>query len=148
MCYVEWLLKKSLQPGTKASHAKEASLRWQYPLLNGVMASTPCIIVDMQGIILAWYLPEILTDSRQVSLVGQSNHSRKPDSIQSAMLAVQEKLHLLLKMSPSSSSWHDNPSNFHSGEDLNSLVTLSPVWFPQGHDVSTLAQNSFLGSSF
>jgi hypothetical protein len=147
-CYAEWLPKKSLQLGTKASHAKEVSLRQQYPLLNGVMASTPCIIVDMQGIILAWYLPGILTDSRQVSLVGQSNHSRKPDGIQSAMLVAQEKLCLLLKMLPSSSSWHDNLSNFHSGEDLNGLVTLLPGWFPQGHDMSTLAQNSFLSSSF
>jgi hypothetical protein len=76
----------------------------------------------MQGIILAWYLPEILTDSRQVSLVGQSNLNRKPDSIQSAM---REKLHLLLKIPPSgSSSWHDDPSNFHSGEDLKGMVNF------------------------
>jgi hypothetical protein len=144
---VERLPKKPLQPGTKASHAKEASLRRQHPPLNGVMASTPCIIVDMQGIILAWYLPGILTDSRQVSLVGRSNRSRKPDGIQNAMLAAQEKLCLLLKMLPGHSSWHVNKTNFHPG-DLQGLVTLLPAWFQQGHDVSTLAQNSFLGSSF
>jgi hypothetical protein len=103
------------------------------------MASTPCIIIDMQGIILAWYLSEILTDSRQVSLVGQPNLSRKPDGIQSAWLAVQEKLHPLLKMSASSSSWCDDLSNFHSGEDLKGVATFLPVWFPQGHDVSALA---------
>jgi hypothetical protein len=80
-CYVERLLKKSLWSGTKASHKKEESLRRQHPPLNGVTALMPCIIVDMQGIILAWYLPEILTDSRQVSFVRQSNHSRKPDNI-------------------------------------------------------------------
>ena len=145
--YAEMLPKKSLQPGTKASHAKEASLRRRYLPLNGVSASTPCIIVDMQGIILAWYLPEILTDSRQVSLVGRSNLNRKPDGIQSAMLAAREKLRPLLKIPPSgSSSWRDDPSNFHSGEDLKGTVNFSPAWFPQGHDVSALAQNPFLGS--
>jgi hypothetical protein len=62
-CYVEILLKNPLKPGTKVSNKKEASLRWQYPPLNEVVASSPCIIVDIQGIILAWYLLGILTNS-------------------------------------------------------------------------------------
>jgi hypothetical protein len=147
MRYAERLLKKSLWSGTKASHEKEESLRQQYPPLNGVMASMPCIIVDMQGIILAWYLPGILTDSRQVSFVRRSNCSRKPDNIQNAMLEVQEKLHPLLKMLPCHGSWCVNETNFQPG-DLQGVVTLSPVWFQQGHDVSTLPQNSFLSCSF
>jgi hypothetical protein len=86
--YVERLPKTSLRSGTKASHKKKESLRWQYPPLNGVMASMPCTIVDMQSIILAWYLLGILTDPRQVSFVRRSNRSRKPDDIQNAILEV------------------------------------------------------------
>ena len=45
-------------------------MRRRYPPQNESAAdlpiSRPCIIVDMQGIILAWYLPGILKDSRQV----------------------------------------------------------------------------------
>jgi hypothetical protein len=58
-----------LTPGTKAYEAKENSLRRRYKTLDGDAASSsPCIVVDMQGIILTWYLPGILTDSRQVGL--------------------------------------------------------------------------------
>ena len=73
--YVERLPKKPSKPGTKASDEREASLRWQYPPLNGVTASMLCIIVDMQGIILAWYLPGIMTNSRQAGLFSLSDHS-------------------------------------------------------------------------
>ena len=76
-CYAEMLPKKPLKSETKASKEKEASLKQQYPPLNGVMASLSCIIVDMQGIILAWYLPGILTDSRQVSLFALSDCNGK-----------------------------------------------------------------------
>ena len=73
--YAERVPKKSSNSGTKASKEKEASLKRRYPPLNGVTASMPCIVVDMQGIILTWYLPGILTGSRQVSLFALSDHS-------------------------------------------------------------------------
>jgi len=73
--YAEKLPKISSKPGTKAYIEKEASLQWRYPLLNGFMASNPCIMVDMQGIILTWYLPGILSDSRQVGLFSQPDGS-------------------------------------------------------------------------
>jgi len=76
-CYANKLPKKPCKSGTKASKEKEESLKEQYPpVLKGVTASTPCIIVDMQGIILAWYLPGVLSKSRQVGLSSLSNHSR------------------------------------------------------------------------
>jgi hypothetical protein len=78
--YVEMLPKNPPKPGTKASNEKETLLKRQFPPLNGVMASMPCIIVDMQGIILAWYLPGILTDFRQVSLFTLSDRNGKPDA--------------------------------------------------------------------
>jgi hypothetical protein len=86
--YAERLPKKPSNLATKASNEREASLRQQYLPLNGVKVSMPCIIVDMQGIILAWHLPGILTNSRQVGLFALSAHSREPDASQGAMLAA------------------------------------------------------------
>ena len=136
-CYAEMLPKKPSKSGTKASNEKEASLRWWYPLLNGDTASLPCIIVDMQGIILAWYLSGILTDSRQVGLFALSDSNGKPDANQNSMLVAREKLRLLLeKLLHCSSTWHNDLKNFHPGEGLQGSVNLSPAWFQQGHDVS------------
>jgi len=87
-CYAEKLVKKPSKSGTKALDLKELSLRKRYPLLNGEMASTPCIIVDTQGIILSWYLPGILTSSRQVGLLTLPDFCQKPDASQNAMLAA------------------------------------------------------------
>lgn len=74
--YAERLPKRPQKAGTKASAEREASLRRRYPPLDGVTDSKPCIIVDMQGIILAWYLPGILTDYRQVSFLDLSDRLR------------------------------------------------------------------------
>jgi hypothetical protein len=86
--YAEMLPKKPSKPGTKASDKKETSLKQRYPPLNGVTGSTPCIVVDMQGIILTWYLLGLLTDFRQVSLFTLSDRNRKPDTSQNAMLVA------------------------------------------------------------
>jgi hypothetical protein len=51
---------------TKASLAREASLKKRYPPGNTHAISSPCIITDAHGMIMAWYLPGILKDSRQV----------------------------------------------------------------------------------
>jgi hypothetical protein len=63
-CYVERLPKDPSKLTTNVLNQKEASLRWQYPPLEEVTASTSCIIIDRHGIILAWYLLEILSNSR------------------------------------------------------------------------------------
>lgn len=141
--YAERLPKKPLRPGTKASNEKEASLKRRYPPLNRVTASMPCIIVDMQGIIMAWYLPGILTDYRQVGLFTQSDRSGKPDTSQSAMLTGREKLRPLLGMSQGGSSWRDDPKYFHPRQGPQGSVNLSPAWFQQGHDVSALAHGIY-----
>jgi hypothetical protein len=131
------LPKKPSKSGTKASHEKEASLRRRYPPLDGFTASLPCIIVDMQGIILAWYLPGILTDSRQVSLFTLSNRNGKHDASQNAMLLARERLRPLLEKSlRGGGTWRDKMEHFHSGEGPQGSVNLSPAWFQQGHDVS------------
>ena len=57
------------KPGTKASDDREAKLKQQYKPLDEATALVPCIVIDMQGVILAWYLPGILSDSRRVGLL-------------------------------------------------------------------------------
>jgi hypothetical protein len=52
----------------------------------------------MQGIILTWYLPEILSELRQASVPLTSGHSRKPNPLQNAMLVAQENLGLLVEI--------------------------------------------------
>jgi hypothetical protein len=142
--YAEMLPKNPSKPGTKAAIEKEASLRLRYPPLNEVTASTPCIIVDMHGIVLTWYLPGILSDSRKVGLFSLSDllsdHNRVPDYSQNAMLAAREKLRPSLKPSKAGRCWRDDLKLYRSGgEGPQGLVNLSPAWFPQGHDVSALA---------
>ena len=112
----------------KAAKEKEGSLKEQYHPLEAVIASTLCIIVDMQGIILAWYLPGILSDSRQVGLFSLSDHSRKLDVSQNSMLMAQKKLHPLITIPRSSSSWHNDLEKFPpGGEGPQGLVNLSPT---------------------
>ena len=140
--YADRLPKTNTKPGNDASKANEASLRQRYPPLNGATASIPCIIVDMDGVILTWYLPGILTDSRQVGLFALSNisdRSEKPDDSQNAMLTAREKLRPLMKRPKKSGSWRNNSKNFLTGKGLQGSVNLSPGWFPLGHDVSASA---------
>ncbi|KAH9012488.1 hypothetical protein EDB85DRAFT_1900316 [Lactarius pseudohatsudake] len=121
--YVDKLPKKLARPGTAAAQTQEAIMRRQYPPRNDSAAdipiSRPCIVVDMQGVILAWHLPGILTDSRQ-----------------SEMMAATQKLHSLLEKCPRSTSWCLDPEYFPSGlEGLQGLVNFSPAWFQQGHEL-------------
>jgi hypothetical protein len=64
---VDKLLKGPTNSGTKAGQQSEDRMRNKYPPEENSAAevpiSSPCIIVDMQGIILAWYLPGILNRS-------------------------------------------------------------------------------------
>ncbi|KAH9020902.1 hypothetical protein EDB85DRAFT_2152751 [Lactarius pseudohatsudake] len=120
--YADKLPKKQEKPGTVAADAKEASMRRQYPLRNDSAAdipiSRPCIVVDMQGVNLAWHLPGILSDSRQ-----------------SEMMAATEKLHPLLEKHPKGTSWRLDPGYFPSGlEGLQGLVNFLPAWFQQAHE--------------
>ena len=147
--YVERLPKKPSKPGTKASNEREESLRRRYPPLNGVTASAPCIIVDMQGIILAWYLPGILSDSRQVGLFTLSNRSRNSNASQNAMLAARERLRPLLEKSmKSGNNWRDDLRYFHEGEGPQGSVNLSPAWFQQGHDVSASERRIYFSAAY
>ncbi|KAH9051044.1 hypothetical protein EDB87DRAFT_1695959 [Lactarius vividus] len=120
--YAERLPKKFPRPGTAATDASEAIIRRQYPPQNdsaaNVPISRPCIVVDMQGVILAWHLPGILNDSQQ-----------------SKMMATTKKLHPLLEQHPKGTSWCLDPGYFPSElEGLQVIVEFLPAWFQQGHE--------------
>ena len=70
--YAQRLPKQPANTGTRAATDAEARLRRRYPPQGDsaaarVTVSHPCIVVDMDNVILAWYLPDILSDSRQVT---------------------------------------------------------------------------------
>jgi hypothetical protein len=135
-CYADKLPKKPLAQESDAAKVKEASLKQQFAPLDGVMASTPYIIIDAQGIIMAWYLPKILSDSRQMGLL-LSNHIKRPNVSQKAMLMAWQKLRPLLDSSIRAMCWRDHPDYFHLGEErLWGSVKFSPAWFQQGRNVS------------
>ena len=158
--YASRLPKKASKKETKAYQERETSLRKRYPPLNGVEVSRPCIIVDMHGVILAWYLPGILKDSRQVGMLTLSNHGSKPDTHQSEIMVATEKLHPMLKKKQKKSnaskacagtSWRTDPKYFHSGAlALKGSINISPAWFQQAHEVSVSARGPFyfIGSLF
>jgi hypothetical protein len=138
--YADKLPKKPANPGTQAAEASEASLRRQYPPRDdsaaGVPISRPCIIVDMQGIILAWYLPGILKDSRQVSSFTLSDHRIKSGVFQGAIMVATEKLHPLLGNRQTDASWRCDPDLFPpEAVGPKGLINISPAWFQQGHEV-------------
>ena len=70
--YADRLNKRPANSGTGAGQKSKESLRKWYPPENNLAAdlpiSTPCILIDMQGVIGAWYLPRILKESWQVNL--------------------------------------------------------------------------------
>ncbi len=143
------MLPKISRPGTKASIQNEAAVRRRYPPLDGVTASTPHIIVDEHGIILAWYLPGILSDQRQVGFFSLSDHGRQPDASQKDMLAARGKLGPLLKMAESGSSWRNHQEMYPSGaEGPRGSVNLSPAWFQLGHDVSVSTHKIFFSATY
>ena len=149
--YASRLPKKASNKETKASQKRERSLRKRYPPLNGVEVSKPCIIVDMHGVILAWYLPGILKNSRQVGMLNLSNHGSKPDTFQSEIMAATEKLYPMLEKkrkkkskcgtsTNTGASWRTDPKLFHSGTQApKGSINISPAWFQQAHEVSVSA---------
>ena len=146
--YADKLGQNFPNPGTNGSITKERSLRKRYPPLKGVTFSAPCIIVDMQGIILTWYLPEILSESRQASVPLASGHSRKPNPSQNAMLVARENLGLLVEIPKTSKSWRNDAKNFRPRrKGAPGLVNLSPAWFQKGHDVSISAHKPYFSAA-
>ena len=91
----------------------------------------------MQGIILAWYLPGILKESRQVSLFTLIDHYFKFGVFQNEMVTAMAKLHPLVGKKQRGALWREDPGNFASGtKDPQGLFNISPAWFQQGHEVS------------
>jgi hypothetical protein len=143
--YADKLPRMAANSGTKAALEKEVQMKRQYPPLDDSAAeppvSRPCVIVDKHGIILAWYLPGILQDSRQVSLFTLSDRCIKFDLFQNKMMAATEKLRPLLMKRQIGASWRTDPKKFCPGtKGPKGSVDISPAWFQQGHEVSYFSQ--------
>ena len=145
MRYVAKLPKRPARQKTKASLKMEDSQQKKYPPLGKYRITRPCIITDLHGAILAWYLPGILKEPRQVSKFTFSDYAKEL-GIQGKILEATEKLNPLLKKSQtdsgSGSSWHTDPRLFHRGMETHiefGAVNISPAWFELGHEVSTSA---------
>ena len=126
---------------SKSAVSHEKSLRKQYPshsdLAAGISLSSPCIIIDMHGIILAWYLPGILTEARQVNIFHLLHLGSISNMFQGQMLAATQKLWQLLDCSVRNQSWCDQADSFQAGAKLpTGVVNFLAVWFKQGHEVS------------
>jgi hypothetical protein len=72
--YAMRLPKKPSAPGTRTANAAEESIRRQYPPMSESAAaeaaeSGPQIVIDTDNVILAWYLPGVLSEARQASLL-------------------------------------------------------------------------------
>ena len=134
-------MKTNHRKGSKSADAHEKSLRKRYPprgdLAASISLSSPCIIIDMHGIILAWYLPGILTEARQVNIFHLLHLGSISNMFQGQMLAATQKLWQLLDCSVRNQSWCNQANSFQAGAELpTGVVNFSAVWFEQGHEVS------------
>lgn len=158
--YAEKIPKNAANSQSKAGQDAEASLRKRYPPLDdskvgsalgsavGVPFSRPCIVVDMQGIILAWYLPGVLNDSRQVSFSVLSERRVQYTACQREMMAAAGKLTKSRNKRPSESkagtSWRINSRNFpKEAEGPQLALNLVAAWFEQGHAVNCFRKSKF-----
>jgi hypothetical protein len=58
------------------------------------------------------------------------------------MIEATEKLHPLLGKHKGGASWHNDPHLFPKETDgPHGVVTLSPGWFQQGHEVSCFSMS-------
>ncbi|KAH7904967.1 hypothetical protein BJ138DRAFT_984935, partial [Hygrophoropsis aurantiaca] len=98
----------------------EAKLLERFPLqwAEEYVAEDPLTIVDSGGIILLWYLPQVLTGDIMVELLRcqlQQSIGKKPGG-----------------------TWQQNADYFQEGKVLpTGSVSLSPQWFQQGHDLDS-----------
>jgi hypothetical protein len=146
--YSQRLPKRPARPGTNTAKDSEASIRRSYPPWSdltaaGLTISSPCVVVDMDNVILAWYLPGALSDSRQVNrliCLISAAYLTFLTSFQGAMMAATKKLYLLLGGHQSGTSWRVDPETFCQGQEVPiGVINFSLGWFERAHQVSSLA---------
>ncbi|KAF8956033.1 hypothetical protein BDZ97DRAFT_1607550, partial [Flammula alnicola] len=101
----------------------EAKLRKKFPPIYSptVYTMDPCIVTDIEGNILLWYLPRALTAERTVQMWDDMNLLDKS-----------------LRISKGSTSWRIKPTFFraHPGWLKPGNASMSPAWFQQAHEKS------------
>jgi hypothetical protein len=156
-CYSQRLPKNPARPGTNAAKDAKARIRRSYPPRSDLTAarltiSCPCVVVDMHNVILAWYLPGALSDSRQVNpfiCLISAAYITVLTSFQGAMMAATKKLYPLLGGHQSGTSWHIDHNNFRLGPEVPiGIINFSSGWFELGHQVSSLAHKSYHSAAY
>ena len=112
---------------------------YKKPFMN---ISRPCTLVDLEGCILAWYLPGALTSGRQV---GDPSHcgAAIKFSLQNMIWETLEQLQPLFNGGSNNSSWQMSNEFFKSPEACKAstpgAINLSLAWFEQAKEVRTFA---------
>ncbi|KAI6143310.1 hypothetical protein BKA82DRAFT_4017600 [Pisolithus tinctorius] len=75
-----------------------------------IQAYRECVVIDKEGSILLWYLPNAISQAYQHST------STEPEVTWNG-------------------GWRNDGKNFHNDANLKGAIDLSPAWFQQGHGV-------------
>lgn len=110
-----------------------------------IVLSQPCVIIDRHDRIIAWYLPNIITLSRQVS--DQYISHPWSDDQQQMLYQSTGHLHRAFQHNTSrpsraeNSMWRLAETHFKPRSSCVDVppgtVNMAPAWFQQAHDVST-----------
>lgn len=126
--YCDYLTKH--QSG--GNNAAEAELETRFKPIPKQSGSTPLldvpgVLTDRHGVALVWHLPGLITEARHQQLWA-------------AGLTLEPHLQIVRN----SKNWRIGPEFFKPADQCNrrpGTVTMSPAWFQQGHDVSSLPAN-------
>ena len=127
---------------------REAKLASEYPPpvdLLQMVVDVPSIVVDMHGVILAWYLPQVLSPKCQVRQLFQilpTVSDLGQVKIWNASAFINHTMGVNQPKEVSEKSWRKS-SEYYCPADLckvceGGCIDFSPAWFQQGHNVGTM----------
>lgn len=114
--------------------AREAELLSQFPPGEEETIDQPALIIDRDGVVLAWYLPSVLGQDRQVRRF--SSHTSKAHLFQTKISeALVPITDALMKSYNSVTTGWRSDRDFFSETDgiLKGCLNMSPAWFQMGH---------------
>lgn len=98
--------------------------------------TAPFVVTDMHKNGLVWYLPDILSGTRQACNPGRCQSILNPLQMQ-----IWKSLKILepaLRMTEKTTNWRNHVMHYRPAEHCQlkpGTVSLSPAWFQQGHEV-------------
>ena len=124
---------------TGQNHKAEDQILKRYPpiYLSVVHKTAPFVVTDMHKNALVWYLPDILSETRQVCDHGRSESILNP--LQRHIWKSLKILEPALRMEEkATANWRNHVMHYRPAEHCQlkpGTVSLSPAWFQQGHEV-------------